>query len=120
MSKRAAAIEAEIDRRVAKTIAPDSPNRITGREVRDWAREYLVSVDEELQTNPEVADLPHWNLWMNDGRYQDALFVVLLFRSDCIEYFCGIGVSYDIIRESGTVTGYEDTVFDILSTQFDI
>jgi hypothetical protein len=120
MPKRAALVEAEIHRRLAAAVAPDSPNHFVSGEVRSLAREYLMNVDRENERDPEDADLPHWNLWMNDARYQDALFVVLIFRHEAIEFFCGTGESFAIMRFSQHHEGEPDNVFAIMSQQFDI
>jgi len=33
---------------------------------------------------------------MMDARYQDALFAVLIFRPDGMEFFCGTGNAYEV------------------------
>ena len=96
MTKRQPSVKSEIARRLAATPAAGSPNRIAVEKLRDWAIEYLKSNDEELARFPELAGEPHWNLWMMDARYEDALFAVLIFRSDAVEFFCGTGNAFEI------------------------
>jgi hypothetical protein len=98
MDKRSRQVEAEIDRRITATLAADSPNRIAAAELRDWAVEYLQEVDAEVADRPHLAGRAHWNLWMMDARYQDALFTVLIFDAAGIEFFCGTGDAFAIKR----------------------
>lgn len=119
MPKRIAFVEAEINRRLSAAVADDSPNRITAAELRQWAREYLTEVDEDQLGPPSVAHLPHWNLWMADTRYQDALFVVLTFRPEGVEFFCGTGESYEVINFSDAIQN-ADQAFGIMETHFHV
>jgi hypothetical protein len=74
----------------------DCPNRISVQELRDWATKYLQEHDEELKCFPEDAGMRHWNLWMNDTRSEDALFAVLVFFPEEVEFFCGTGDSFKV------------------------
>jgi hypothetical protein len=96
VQKLAEVVESEIARRLAAALTPDSPNEITATEVQQWAVEYLASYDKELERFPEDAGEPHWNLWMMDARFEDALFVVLIFRREDVEFFCGTGDAFQI------------------------
>jgi hypothetical protein len=98
MARRQNAVDAEIAGRLDTTPEPGSPNRIRVEKLREWAVEYLASTDEELAQFPELAGRPHWNLWMMDARYEDALFAVLIFRADGMEFFCGTGNAYKVKR----------------------
>jgi hypothetical protein len=118
MPKRAAIIEAEIDRRLAAAVEADSPNRISAREVREWAREYLMHVDEDNEAHPSAADLPHCNLWMHDSRPEDALFVVLVFRTDGVEFFCGVGDSFQVISYNQHDDSPFDELYDHMAERF--
>jgi hypothetical protein len=81
---------------LAVVAAPDSPGHISAQEVCDWAAEYLQDQDEERARLPDLAGEPHWNLWMNDARYEDAVFVVLVFLPAGLEFFCGRGDSFQV------------------------
>ena len=83
--------EAEIAGRLNDTVAAESPNRVATEEIRCWAGDYLRDYDEELAHFPDLAGQSHWNLWMRDARPDDALFAVLIFRPDGVEFFCGTG-----------------------------
>lgn len=93
-------IKAEIARRLASTSRPGSPNSISADEVRDWAIEYLANYEDELARFPVLVGKAHWNLWMMDTRPEDALFAVLVFRADGVEFFCGTGVAFAVRRYS--------------------
>lgn len=88
--------ESEIDRQLAATLSPDSPNGITAAELRKGAVEYLRENDEEVARFPHLAGDPHWNLWMRDAHFGDALFAVLVFRHGGVEFFCGTGEAFAI------------------------
>jgi hypothetical protein len=94
----AEAVAAEIDRRLAATRVPGSPNDFTAIEIRDMALEYLQDHDEEMRQFPEIAGQPHWNLWMADARLEDALFAILVFRPGGVEFLCGTGDAIAIKR----------------------
>lgn len=96
MARRRAAADAEIARRLEMTPAPGTPNRIQAEELRGWAVAYLRDQDEELARFPDLAGQPHWNLWMMDARFQDAIFAVLIFRPTGIELFCGTGNAREV------------------------
>jgi hypothetical protein len=96
VAKRRATVDAEIARRLDATPAPGSPNRISAQQLKEWAVEYLHDYDDELARFPELAGQPHWNLWMLDARYEDALFAVLLFRPEGVEFFCGTGNAFAV------------------------
>ena len=66
--------------------------------MRQWAIEYLDEYDDELVRFPELVGQPHWNLWMMDARFEDALFAVLIFRTDGLEFFCGKGNAFEVKR----------------------
>lgn len=86
----------DIADRIAATRVPGSPNNFTVPELRELVVEYLGRHDEELGEQCFLKYQPHWNLWMSDGRLEDALFVVLVFRSDSMEFVCGTGPAFDI------------------------
>jgi hypothetical protein len=119
MPKRIAFVEAEINRRLSAAVAADSPNRITAGELRGWAREYLAGFDLDLATWPEYADEPHWTLWMNGGVDQDALFVVLIFRPEGIEFFCGTGESSQVLAYEEAIQS-ADQAFDVMNDPFQV
>jgi hypothetical protein len=96
MAGRINQFEAEIAKRLEVAVTPDSPNRITAQEVRKWALEYLQDRDEELRRFPEEAGQLHWDLFMYDARFEDALFVVLVFQPKGVEFFCGTGDSFAV------------------------
>jgi hypothetical protein len=96
MARRRKGVDAAVASRLDTTPGPGSPNRISARQLRGWAVEYLRDRDDELANCPELAGQPHWNLWMVDARYQDALFAVLLFSADGVEFFCGTGNAFEI------------------------
>lgn len=86
----------DIADRVAATRVPGSPNNFTVPELRDLVVGYLGHHDEELGEHCFLKYQPHWNLWMSDGRFEDALFVVFVFRADSMEFACGTGPAFDI------------------------
>jgi hypothetical protein len=121
MPKRGPLIEAEITRRLAAAITPDSPNRITGAQLREWAVEYLREIDEDMARFPDYAGEPHWNLWMMDARYEDALFVVLIFRPEALEFFCGTGNAFDVRSYSDHFAGNEaEGLFEAMQERFHV
>jgi hypothetical protein len=71
-------------------------NSISLAELREWAVEYLDQYDDELARFPKLVGQPHWNLWMSDRTIPDALFAVLVFRPDSMEFFCGAGDGFQI------------------------
>ena len=85
--------EAEIARKLDTAPPPGSPNRITAQELKGWALEYLEDRDEVIAAEPEETGRPHWDLLMSDDRLEDALFAVLVFGTDDVEFFCGTGIS---------------------------
>jgi hypothetical protein len=91
-------VDAQIALLLDTTPSADSPNRIRAQQLREWAVEYLGACDEELARFPELAGRPHWTLWMMDARYEDALFAVLIFRADGMEFVCGTGNAYEVKR----------------------
>jgi len=101
MAKHALSINDEIARRLEGALSKDSPNRITATQLREWALEYLVEHDEEIVRFPEEAGKVHWDLWMMDARFEDALFAVLVFYAEEMEFFCGIGDSFKVRHFSG-------------------
>jgi hypothetical protein len=121
MPKRIAFIEAEINRRLGAAVAADSPNRITAGELREWARRYLGMMDEEDALQPEDDHRPHFDLWMRDGRLADAVFVVLNFRADCVEFYCGSGYAFTIRSVADRSTGFEpDQAYEALNQTFHV
>jgi hypothetical protein len=101
MASRAKWIEREIDGRLRTARVLGSPNRMTGKEIHQWAVEYLQSHDEELADYPEQANLSHWDLLMVDSQLQDALFAVLVFKPNELEFFCGTGYALDVRHYCG-------------------
>src|SRR5689334_13510119 len=98
MNRRPAETEAEIARRLAATLRPGSPNVFTATKLREWGIEYLIEYDVELGRFPELAGKLHWNLWMMDVQFEDALFATLVFRPGGLEFFCGTGDAFAIKR----------------------
>jgi hypothetical protein len=98
MSRRAGWVETEIARRLEEARAPDSPNRLTAARIRTWAVEYLGRIDQDEAEYPSNPDKSHWDLLMQDGRREDALFAVLVFHADGVEFFCGTGEASDVIQ----------------------
>jgi hypothetical protein len=90
--------EAEIARRLGATLAPGSPNEITASQLQEWAIEYLREHDQEVATYPDCVGEPHWNLWMMDARFEDALFAVLVFEPGGVAFVCGTGDALAIKR----------------------
>ena len=90
--------EAEVARRLAATLRPGSPNSMMAAQLREWAVEYLTEYDEELGRFPGLVGKPHWNLWMMDARFEDALFAVLVFRAGGVEFLCGTGDAFAVKR----------------------
>lgn len=89
-------VTAEIDRRLAVTRVPGSPNNIIAIDLHEWAVEYLREHDEELEQFAELVGKPHWNLWMMDTELKDALFAVLEFRPEAVGFMCGTVNSFAI------------------------
>ncbi len=96
MGRRRTNVGDEIAKRLAATLTPGSPNRISAQEMKEWAVEYLGDYDDEVARFPELVGQPHWNLWMMDARYEDALFAVLIFRPDGAEFFCGTSNGFQV------------------------
>ena len=89
--------------------------------LKQWAIEYLNDQDEELARFPDLAGQAHWNLWMMDARYQDALFAVLIFRRDGMEFFCGTGNAYEVKRfAESDFPDNPDEVFGMMGAKFSI
>jgi hypothetical protein len=121
MPKRIVFIEAEINRRLGVAVGPDSPNRVLARELREWARAYLGMTDEENTFHPEDAHRPHWDLWMRDRRLEDALFIVMNFRADCVEVYCGSGSAFAIRAVADRYTGFEpDPAYEAMDRTFHV
>jgi hypothetical protein len=121
MAKRQAAVETEIARRLEAALSPGSPNRITAQEMRAWAVEYLDETVEELSRFTDLAGQPHWNLWMMDTRFEDALFAVLIFRADDVEFFCGTGNAFQIKRfAESDYPNNPDDVLAMMTAKFSI
>src|SRR5690242_16486329 len=93
-----ATIEAELARRLEAARAVGSPNRSAARELRDWAVDYLRMHDADVASGDAEAGRPHSNVWMRDVEWEDALFAVLLFREDVLEFHCGTGGSQQVRR----------------------
>ena len=98
MGMRTEQTEVEVARRLAAALRPGSPNAITAAELREWAVEYLRDHDQEAAESPHIARDPHWNLWMMDARFEDALFIVLVFRPGGLEFLCGTGDAFAVKR----------------------
>jgi hypothetical protein len=84
-------VEKRIAQRLANALQPGSPNEVSAASVREWALEYLAWYCEMLTQCPQSIGDTHWDLMIQDGRWEDALFAVLIFRPDGIEFFCGTG-----------------------------
>jgi hypothetical protein len=121
MAKRQDVVEAAIANQLAATPDSGSPNGITARELREWVVEYLNDYDDELARFPELSGQPHWNLWMRDARYEDALFAVLIFRADAVEFFCGTGNAYEIKRVAESdFADNPDEMLEMMKARFSI
>jgi hypothetical protein len=96
MAKHRTTVDTEIARRLDDTPTPGSPNRITAQQLKEWAVEYLREYDDELVQFPEFSGQSHWNLWMMDARYEDALFAVLIFQAEGVVFFCGTGNAFQV------------------------
>src|SRR4051794_28587322 len=92
------ALERQLERMLAEAMPPASRGGFSVPELRELAVEYLTAYDEELARHPQLASQSHWNLWMDDSDWNDAMFVVLIVRGDGIESFCGRGTA-PAIRE---------------------
>ena len=114
MPKRIAFVEAEIDRRLRAAIPDDSPNVVTSHDVREWARRYLAQVDAE-----GVVTEPHWDVSLHNLGVELALFVVLIFRREGVELFCGTGDAYAVFHYSDGIQGV-DQAYSILLHTFDV
>jgi hypothetical protein len=89
-------IGAEIAARLEQTCRQGSPNQFPAGKIPALACKYLDEQDTELQRFPELVGKAHWNLWMADVEPEDAVFVVLIFRAEDLEFFCGTGNAYDV------------------------
>jgi hypothetical protein len=89
---------AQIAEQLAVTCSPCASNPMSADQVREYALEYLGYLDEDAEVHPDAHRVPHSNLWMHDGDYQNAIFAVLIFRKDDIEFVCGVGNAYAIKR----------------------
>ena len=96
MAKGRKPVDAEIASRLGTAPAHGSPNRISAQQLREWTVGYLRDYDDDLAQFPALAGQPHWNLWMVDARYEDALFAVLIFQADGLEFFCGTGNGFEV------------------------
>lgn len=100
----------EIDLRLQAACVPGSSNCVTASEIREWTVEYLREYDGELAKFPRLVGKPHWNLWMIDGESENALFAVLAFHPDRVEFHCGIGNSYAVQDLSTNTVSKQDEV----------
>jgi hypothetical protein len=96
MQGSGATIEAELARRLEAARVVGSPNRIAARELREWAVDYLRIHDADVAGGDAEAGRPHSHVWMRDVEWEDALFAVLLFREDALEFLCGTGGSQQV------------------------
>jgi hypothetical protein len=121
MAKRRRPVNDEVAGRLERTPARDSPNHISAQKLKQWAVDYLVDYDDELARYPDLAGQAHWNLWMIDARYQDALFAVLVFRADGMEFFCGTGNAHEVKRfAERDFPDNPDEVFGMMAAKFSI
>ena len=88
-----AAVDAEIDRRLAAAGPPGTPTGLTAAALRHLAADYLTADDERVRTR---ARGPHWNVWLSDAREPLAVFAVLVFRPDGLDFFCGAAAPADV------------------------
>jgi hypothetical protein len=122
MGVRKTPVGPEIARRLQAARARGSPNRITARQLRGWSREYLGRRDEEIERDPSLALVPHWDLWMMDGRLSDALFAVLIYWPPPrgIEFFCGTGDSFAVRTFCEQDDGDPSEVFQAMRARFTV
>ena len=79
------------------TAEPNSPNKISPPELREWCAEYLSDYSSEVANFPEGADSEHWNLNMADydpGR--EAVFVAYAFSQGSVFFCSGLGNAHDV------------------------
>jgi hypothetical protein len=93
-----AAVVAELDRRLTAATPPAARSRLTAAGLRHLAVEYLRYHDELVVWERDLARRPHWNLWASDAQESAAVFAVLVFRPDGVEFFCGTGAVADVHR----------------------
>jgi hypothetical protein len=62
------------------------------------AREYLQRREAEAEQDLLRSGRLHWDLWLMDGRKEDAFFAVLVFWPSPrgLEFFCGTGDSLPV------------------------
>lgn len=89
-------VAAEIERRLSAVRVSGTGNELSASELRAGAVEYLSDYSKELARFPQLAENPHWNLWMIDKELENALFAILVFRLDGVEFTCGTGESFAI------------------------
>jgi hypothetical protein len=106
-------VAAEIDRRLAAVRVANSRNSMSASELRGWTVDHLSEYDQELVRFPESAGKSHWNLWMIDTEFEDALFAVLVFHPSEVEFFCGTGNAFAIKRFAET--NFPDEVEQLLA-----
>ncbi len=111
-------VAAELDTRLAAASVPGSSNTITASDLRGWAVGFLREYDEELARFPQLTGKPHWNLLMKDAELKDALFAILVFWSDGLEFHCGTGNSYDVQSWSGEYPSDPTGLMDDMSREF--
>ena len=114
-----AAVDAEIDRRLAAAGPPGTPTGLTAAVLRDLAADYLRFHDDLILFDPARARRPHWNVWLSDAREPLAVFGVLVFRPDGVEFFCGAGSAADVHAacDAGPAA---DAVYAVMREQFPI
>src|SRR5438874_216928 len=93
-----AAVVAEIDGRLTAATPPAARSRLTATALRHLAVEYLRYHDELVVWERDIARRPHWNLWASDAQEPAAVFAVLAFGPDGVEFFCGTGAVADVHR----------------------
>jgi hypothetical protein len=114
-----AAVDAEIDRRLTAAAPPGVAIGLTSAVLRGLAADYLNFHDDVILFDATHVRRPHWNVWLSDAREPLAMFAVLVFRPDGVEFFCGAGSAADVHAacEAGPAA---DTVYAVLREQFPI
>lgn len=75
-------------------------NRITVKDVREWAGEYVRDHAEETKRFPESANESHWNLFARDHYGEQSVFVIVSFTAELFGIIVGRD-DFPVIRNFG-------------------